>query len=153
MKGTIMNKHLLNARFSFLYAVISAVAVGCAMTFSWIAGLNTLQTVLLLIGALLGAWATLFSFLEIRRLAQRPKSVDEAFKEEADPYAPRTVVVEPPTGAPYPHHEDYPESAGLEEGQLCSRLADPTPLIEDFLNRRSMKKLKARASEVAAAEK
>ena len=147
-----MNNQLLNARFSFLYVVISVAAVGCAMTFSWIADLNRLQTVLLLMGGLLGAWATLFSLLEIRRLAQKSKSVDEALKEEADPYAPRTVVVGPPTGAPYPHHEDYPESAGLEEGQLCSRLTNPTPLIEDFLNRRSKTKQKAHASKVAAAE-
>lgn len=85
-----------------------------------------------------------------RSNAERRRGASE---EEADPYAPRTVVVGPPTGAPYPHHEDYPESAGLEEGQLCSRLTDPTPLIEDFLNRRSKTKQKAHASKVAAAEK
>jgi hypothetical protein len=138
-----MNKHLLNARFSFLYVVISAVAIGCAMTYSFVAGLGSWQTILVLVGLLVGAWATLFSFLEVRRLAQAPKSVDETFKKEPDPSAPRTVVVEPPTGAPYPHHEDYPESAGLEEGQLLSRLTDPTPLIEDFLSRRHKEKQKA----------
>ena len=147
-----MNKHLSNARFSFLYGVIFAVAVGCTMTFSLIAGLNWWRTVLLVTGGLLGAWATLFSFLELRRLAQKPNSVDEALQEEKDPYAPRTVVVEPPTGVPYPHHEDYPESAGLVQGQLCSRLPDPTPLIEEFLNRRSREKQKAHASKVATAE-
>lgn len=139
-----MNKRLLNARFHFLYVVISAVAIGCALTYSFIAGLGSWQTVLVLMGLLLGAWATLFSFLEVRRLAQTPKErADEALTEEPDPYAPRTVVVEPPTGVPYPHHEDYPESAGLEEGQLLSRLTDPTPLIEDFLSRRHKEKQKA----------
>jgi len=138
-----MNKHLLNARFNFLYAVISAIAIGCAITYIFIAGLGGWQTAMVSVGLLLGAWATLFSFLEVRRLAQTPKSVDEALKEEPDPYAPRTVVVEPPTGVPYPHHEDYPESAGLEEGQLVSRLTDPTPLIEDYLIRRHKEKEKA----------
>lgn len=138
-----MNTRLINARFSFLYVVISAVAVGCAMTYSFVAGFGRWQTVLLLVGALLGAWATLFSFLELRRLTQTPNGDDEVFKKEPDPYAPRTVVVQPPSGVPCPHHEDYPESAGLEEGQLVSRLTDPTPLVEDFLNRRSKQKQKA----------
>lgn len=139
-----MNKHLVNAKFNFLYVVISAVVVGCAGTYSLIADLRTWQTVLLFMGALLGAWATLFSLLEMHKLGQTPKcEADEALKEKPDPYAPRAVVVMPPTGAPYPHHEDYPESAGLEEGQLVSRLPYPTPLIEDFLNRRALKKQRA----------
>ena len=60
-------------KFAFLYAVISAVAVGCAMTFGWIVGLVWWQAVLLVIGCLIGAWATLFSFLEMRRLDATPE--------------------------------------------------------------------------------
>jgi len=113
------------------------------MTYSWIAGLATWQTVSLLIAGLIGAWATLFSFLEVSGIAQRAKSADEVFKKEVDPYAPRTVVVEPPTGEPYPHHEDYPESAGLDQGQLTSDLIGSTPFIDTFLSRRRHEKQKA----------
>src|SRR5574340_1801626 len=100
-----MDKHLANARFSFLYVAIAAVAVGCAMTYSLVAGLRPWQAALVLIGGVLGAWATLFSFLEVRRLSQTPSDkAAEALLEKENPYGPRTVVVRPPTGAPYPHH-------------------------------------------------
>jgi len=135
-----MNRYFVNARFNFLYVVISAIAIGCATTYSLIAGLGTWQTMLLLTGGLIGAWATLFVFLEMRRIAQTPNyKADQALLQEPDPYAPRTVTVASSTGEPYPHHEDYPESAGLEEGQLTARLNDPTPFIEEFLNRRKQK--------------
>jgi hypothetical protein len=44
-----------------------------------------------------------------------------------DPDGPRRVVVEPPTGHPYPHHELLPGSQGLDQGQLTSRCPDTTP--------------------------
>jgi hypothetical protein len=119
-------------RFAFLYAVISAIAIGCAMTFSWVVGLAWWQTVLLLIGALIGAWATVFSFLEVRRLNQAKKTAEEALEEAEDPYAARNVAVAAPTGDPYPHHEDFAESAGFDQGQLTSRVSDSTPLVDRF---------------------
>ncbi len=132
-------------RFAFLYVVISAIVVACVMGYSALAGLLWWQSLLLLIGGLIGAWATLFTFLEVRRLAQDQNSAGEALREEEDPYAPRTVVVAPPTGEPYPHHEDFPESAGFDQGQLTSKLAAETPFLERFLSRRrSEKQLAAR---------
>ncbi len=127
-------------KFAFLYAVIAAIAVGCAMTFSWIVGLVWWQAVLLVIGCLIGAWATLFSFLEVHRLNAAPKSAEEALREEVDPYASRSVVVDPPTGDPYPHHEDYAQSSGQDQGQLTSRLTDSTPFVDAIMNRRRMAK-------------
>jgi len=133
-----MNKQLLNARFTFLYLAIGAVVVAFAMTYSSLAKLGTVQTALLLVGLLLGAWATVFSFLEFRRIARGSSyKADEALEQQPDPYAPRPVVVNPPTGDPYPHHEYYPQSAGFDQGQLTSRINDPTPLVEDLLKRRS----------------
>jgi hypothetical protein len=124
-------------KFAFLYVAISALVLGCAMTFSGIVGLTWSQTALLLVGLLIGAWGTLFSLLEVRRLARTAmNSADEALEEGANPYTPRTIVVEPPTGEPYPHHEDYAESQGFDQGQLTSRLPDATPFIGSFLRRR-----------------
>ena len=130
-------------KFAFLYVVISAVAVGCAMTYSWIAGLALLPTVLVLTGALIGAWATLFSVLEVRRLNQTPKNSTEGIAEEADPYASRAVAVGPPADEPCPHHEEYPESPGFDQGQRTSRLSGTTPLIDTFLDRQRNRKQKA----------
>jgi len=141
-----VHKHLVSSepRFAFLYVVISAVAVACVMIYSAIAGLAWWQTSLLLIGCLVGAWGTLFSFLEVRGLPQTPKNrAGEALQEYADPYLPRTVIVAPPTGEPYPHHEDYAQSSGLDQGQLTSQLPDLTPFVDRFLSRRSTKKQKA----------
>jgi hypothetical protein len=33
---------------------------------------------------------------------------------------------------PYPHHEDFPESAGEDQGQLTSHLSGSTPFVEDL---------------------
>jgi len=124
--------------------VISAVVVGGAMTYSALTGLGKWQTTLLLSGALLGAWATLFSFLEMHGIGQTSKDkAEEALLKEANPYGPHTVVVLPPTGSPCVHHEDYPESAGFTEEQLLFRTPDRTPLIEEFLDRRAQKKQNA----------
>jgi hypothetical protein len=119
-------------KFAFLYVAISAIAVACAMTFSGVASLTIFQTVLLLIGALIGAWGTLFTVLEVRRIAHK---ADRA-PWQGDPYYSRTLAVKPPTGEPYPHHEYFTESQGLDQGQLTARTPGGTPLIDSFLNRR-----------------
>lgn len=139
-----MRGHLSIVRFAFLYLVASAAAVGCAMTYSWITNLGTWQTVLLVTGCLIGGWATVFSFLELSGLVRSAQSGDEALREKPDPYAPRTVLVAPPTGEPYPHHEDHAESAGFDQGQLTSRLTETTPLIDAILTRRSKEQKAAR---------
>lgn len=138
-----MHRHLFIPRFAFLYLVASAVALGCAMTYSWIANLGTWQTVLLVAGCLIGAWATVFTVLGFLGVAQTEESADEAFKDEPDPYGPRSLVVEPPTGEPYPHHEDHVESAGFDQGQLTSRLTGSTPFVDIFQSRRPKEKPKA----------
>lgn len=128
-------------KFAFLYLAISALVLAAVMTFSGIAGLTTVQTALLLLGAWIGAWGTLFSFLEIRRITRTPKDkTEEALEVAANPYASRTVIVRPPTGEPYPHHEYFTESQGLDQGQLTSRTPGDTPFIESFLSRRRSKK-------------
>jgi hypothetical protein len=146
-----MHKYLLNAgivpgheRFVFLYAVIAAGAIASAMTYSAIAGLAWWQSLLTLIACLTVGCAILFSILEVRRLAQTPNQrADEALVSTSNPYPSRIVVVEPPTGDPYPHHEDYAESAGLDQGQLTSKLPDSTPFIDSILSRGLNKKQKA----------
>lgn len=137
-----MKRHLADPRFSFLYLVISAVAVGGGLAYSALVGLGKWHTTLLLTGALLGAWETLFTFLEIFRIARGPNDKTDERLQEENPYGPHSVVVLPPTGDACPHHEDYPESAGLTEEQLLFRTPDRTPFIEDFLDRRAQRKQK-----------
>ena len=121
-------------KFAFLYVAVSAAVVACAMTYSGIAHLTWWQTMLMLVGLLGGAWATIFSFLEVYRLNRTPEERAAGMvEEEAGPSRPLPVA--PPTGEPYPHHEYFTESAGFDQGQLTSRLPDATPLIEGFLGR------------------
>ena len=127
-------------RFAFLYFVIAAGAVASAMTYSGITGLAWWQTVLLLIGSVVVGLAILFSILEVRRLAQTPDQAAKAAEQARNPYTSRIVVVEPPTADPYPHHEDYGQSAGFDQGQLTSHLPDATPFVQEFLRRRPAKK-------------
>ena len=125
-----------NERFAFLYVVIAAGALASAMIYSGIAGLTLAQTILAVIGAVVVGWAILFSILEVRRLAKTPAEAAQALEEASNPYTPRTVVVDPPTADPYPHHEDYTQSSGFDQGQLTSRIADTTPFIGRLLGRR-----------------
>ncbi len=125
-----------NERFAFLYVVIAAGALASAMIYSGIAGLTLGQTILAVIGAVVVGWAILFSILEVRRLAKTPAEAAQALEEASNPYTPRTVVVDPPTADPYPHHEDYTQSSGFDQGQLTSRIADTTPFIGRLLGRR-----------------
>ena len=124
-----------NERFAFLYVVIAAGAVASAMIYSGITGLTLAQTILAVIGAVVVGWAILFSVLEVRRLAQTPDEAAKALEEASNPYTTRTVVVEPPTADPYPHHEDYVQSSGFDQGQLTSRIPDTTPFISRFARR------------------
>jgi len=119
-------------RFAFLYVVIAAAAVASVMIYSGIARLHLWQTSLMLVGTVVVGWAALFSILEVRRLSQSDKDrADEAIAS-VNPYTSQSVVVEPPTADPYPHHEDYAQSAGFDQGQLTSRLPDATPLVGRF---------------------
>jgi hypothetical protein len=92
------------------------------------------QSLVLLLGVLVVVWATIFSFLEVARIASRSQKIagpDDAL----DPDAPRVVIVEPSTGDPCPHHENHPASPGLDQGQFTSQLRGDTPFVE-FLQRR-----------------
>jgi hypothetical protein len=118
-------------RFGFLYALTLAVVVGCAMTFRLVHRVGWTETVLVLIGGLFLVWGVLFTILEMRRLAQTTQErAEDIVAEKKETYGP--VTVQPPTGEPYPHHEDYPESAGFDQGQLTSRIPGSTPFIEDL---------------------
>ena len=130
-------------RFAFLYAVIAAAAIASVMIYSSMAGLAGWPRLLMLIGTVIVGWAVLFSFLEVRRLAQTPKNRADEALVDANPYHSRIVVVEPPTGEATPHHEDHPESPGLDQGQLTSQLPDSMPFIDTFFSRGRDKKQKA----------
>jgi len=131
-------------RFVFLYAVIAAGAIASAMIYRAVAGLAWWQSLLMLFTCLTVGWAILFSILEVRRLGQTPKErADEALEGSSNPYPARIVDVAPPTGDPYPHHEDYAESAGLDQSQLTSRLPNSTPFIDGILSRWHDKRQKA----------
>jgi hypothetical protein len=124
-------------KWAFLYVLISVAAIAWATTYSWIAGLAWWLAVPLVIACVIAGCAVIFSFVEVRRLARTPKeAAEEDRPEEPNPYTPRTVAVRPETGDAQVHHEYFPESAGLDQGQLTSQISGSTPLIEEFLNRR-----------------
>jgi hypothetical protein len=93
-----------------------------------VADLSSSQTLLLLLGCLLVLGTVLFTFFEVYRLATDSNRRADRSVEEPDPDIARMVVTEPPTGEPYPHHEDYAGSPGLDQGQITSRIPDEPPL-------------------------
>jgi hypothetical protein len=123
------------SRVAFIYVVVTAVVATCIILFSLMAELTRWQSVVLLAGVLVVVWAIIFSFLEVGRIASGWKRI-RGPEEAVDPDAPRRLVVEPPTGHPYPHHEEHEGSAGFDQGQYTSRLRDELPSIRSLLRRK-----------------
>jgi hypothetical protein len=122
---------------AFTYVVVTAVVVTCLGLYSLLAALTRWQSLVLLSGSLVVVWTIVFTILEMRRLAAVSGNSGQAADDEEEGLDfPRTVIVQPPTGEPYPHHEHHSESPGLDQGQLTSQLSDSTPLISEFIRLR-----------------
>ena len=127
-------------RSAFIYGAVTAVVLTCLGMYSLLAGLTIWQTLLLLSGSLIVIWTILFTVLEMLRLAKHSNSGgSQAVIEDEGLEFPR-VVVHPATGDPYPHHEHYAESGGLDQGQLTSQLPESSPLIVELIRRRRRNK-------------
>ena len=126
------------SRVLFPYLIVFAVVVTLIAGFGMVVGLNGWETLLWSVGVCLVIGAGIFTYCEVRRLAGISKSNAELAREEdeVDRIAQHTVIVEPPTGEPYPHHEDHLQSEGFDQGQLTSRMPSPTPLVRDSLHTR-----------------
>jgi len=110
------------SRVAFAFAVVTAIVITCITLYSLVAGLTRFEAVVLLLGSLVVIWAVIFTFFEVGRIASRSNSISG--QEEVDLDAPRQIVIQPPTGHPYPHHEEIAGSGGFDQGQLTSRLPD-----------------------------
>lgn len=117
----------------FPYVVVTAIAASAIATIAAMTGLHVWEAVIWTTGACLFLGMLIFTFVEVRRLAGISKSnaQRELEENEADRDACHIVIVGDPTGEPYPHHEDHEGSAGLDQGQLTSRLPDWTPLVRN----------------------
>jgi len=121
------------SRVTFIYGVVTALVVTAIVLYSLVADWSWFQSLLLTIGTLVVAWAIVFSFMEVHRIATRSKSITGP-DDIVDPDAPRKVTVGPPTNEATPHHEFHPGSQGLDQGQLTSRLSG-TPTPREFFRR------------------
>ncbi len=127
-------------RSAFIYGAVTAVVLTCLGMYSLLADLTAWQTLLLLAGSLIVTWTILFTVLEMLRLARQSNAGgSQALIEDEELDLPRVVVVRPSTGDPYPHHEHYAESGGLDQGQLTSQLPE-SPLIIELIRRRRRNK-------------
>ena len=127
LNGVIITRQ--GSRVAFTFVAVSAIVLTVVTLYSLIAGLRWFEALFLLLGLLAVIWAILFSLFEVRRIADRSPSIGGEIAG-VDPDAPRTVVVEPPIGHPYPHHEHIEGSAGFDQGQLTARCPDLPPLRE-----------------------
>jgi len=114
-----------------LFRYVVAIAIGEVYLgiFSLFLGLTKWQSALVLGGGAILIWSILFTFLEVQRIERASRGLPEEFV----PKVKRIIVVGSPTGEPYPHHEDHPRSPGMDQGQLTSRWAGNTPLIDWLL--------------------
>lgn len=123
------------SRVVFPYVMVFAAVLSLIAGLGMMAGLHAWEVALWSIGGCLVVSLIIFTFFEVRRLAGISMSSEELARQEAE--ADRRIVVEVqgPTGDPCPHHEDYAESAGRDQGQLTSASPEGTPFVEDFLRR------------------
>lgn len=130
-------------KFAFLYGVAAAITLTCVIAYSLMANLAWWQGLLLTIACLLAVGTAVFSVLEMYRNAKAGKGIaaaSEALAEEPDPYSSRKVVMGPPSGEPYPHHEHHIESPGLDQGQLTARVPGSTPFVDKLFGQRDQDK-------------
>ena|SRR5579871_1332363 len=126
------------------YYVAGIVSVGLGVAIvSMVVSFAWWQSLLLATGISLVVWGITFTVLEVRRIAgisTAHRTVDEieAYRNQY-----RVGVVQPPTGDAVPHHEDYPESPGMDQGQLTSRLQGSTPLVDRLLRSRERRKVES----------
>jgi hypothetical protein len=129
--------------FECLLPTIAAATI--ALMFGLLAGLSWPRCLMLMgaLAALIGGAA--FSLLKMHRLAlSQPVGSSDRVATGLPVDSNRsatTSLAAPPRGLarqsaflfqPYPHHEDYPESAGEDQGQLTSHLSGSTPWLEDL---------------------
>ena len=120
MSRTIVWK-ALRYFFPILFGVIYLLFI------SMFLGLARWQSAIVVGSGSILIWAGTFTVLEVQRIerAASGRGPEELVRQEK-----RIVVVEPPTGEPYPHHEDYACSPGKDQGQLTSSSPETTPLID-----------------------
>lgn len=122
------------SRVLFTYGLATALVATAIVLYSLMAGWSREQTLILLVGTLIVVWTIIFSFLEVRRIAARKKSILGP-DDVVDPDAAREVIVHGPTAEATPHHEAHIGSPGLDQGQLTARLPDQTPSLGNLLHR------------------
>lgn len=117
-------------KFTFLCGALSAIGVACAIAYSMFARLSWPQGWIVSIGGGLVGFAIAFVFSELYRSggSQKTRAAEPANKP--DVYASRSVSANPSTGEAYPHHEDYTESQGFDQGQLTARIPGSTPFFD-----------------------
>jgi hypothetical protein len=135
MPSTTVRNQRSPVALPYYVAGIVSVAVGVAII-SMVVSFAWWQSLMLALGISLVVWGITFTVLEVRRLAgistaHRTLEEIEAYRNEC-----QAGLVQPPTGDAWPHHEDYPESPGRDQGQLTSSLEGSTPLIDRLLRPR-----------------
>jgi hypothetical protein len=109
----------------FVYMIVVAITATCCIVLSMVAGLSTGQTLSLTIGGSALVWAAVFTLVKFNGAWK----TNQFQGPGADLNIKRVVIVEPPTGEPYPHHEDHAGSEGKDQGQLTCHLPGSTPLV------------------------
>jgi hypothetical protein len=127
--------------FEYLLPMVAAATI--AMMFSLLMDVSG-AVCLMLMGAgatLIGGVAFTLVQMHTLGLSQETGSPDRAAHHEHPDAsrsaesrlrAHRIMLLKQPANEcePYPHHEDYPESAGEDQGQLTSHLTGSTPFFE-----------------------
>jgi len=133
------SEHGVGPGFEELLAMIAAATV--ALIFGLVGGVSWGKYLLLMGGgaAIIGAFVYTFRAMCSAGRIRPANGIDQP--ENRLPQ--RRVHLQPrpggetqeafgqPTSEPYPHHENYPESAGQDQGQLTSHLPGSTPLVAE----------------------
>ena len=127
--------------FEYLLPTVAAAAIalmfGLLVGVSWPLCLMLMGAMAVLIGGVAFTLLKMHSLAFPKDRAGRYEFLDPNRSAELRLRAqPQILVKRPADEEPYPHHEDYPESAGEDQGQLTSHLPGSTPFLEDLAVRK-----------------
>ena len=116
-------------RFEETLAIVAAASL--ALIIGLMAGLSWQQCLILIFGVSCLVGGIVFTLLEMHRLTHPPTGGSAPSPATKAATVLRRIVVRSWQSIdPLPHHENYPECPGQDQGQRTSNLPGSTPLLE-----------------------
>jgi len=133
-KSTASNQADVAFQFEATLAIVAVATL--AFIIGLVAGLSWQECVTLIIGVSCLLGGIVFTLIEMHRLTHPPTSRRSPPPSTKAATVLRKIVARSWQSVdPLPHHENYPECPGQDQGQRTSNIPGSTPLLEEIAQR------------------